>query len=76
MSRYQEFAEAVVFRCLSGEIHPFGCCVETQRTAETLLERQEVPLQDVHWCAKLKQQCKNLADSHEIAEKEVWRSVQ
>ncbi|GFW46552.1 hypothetical protein TNCV_1936221 [Trichonephila clavipes] len=31
---------------------------------------------NLHWCAKLKQQCKNLADSHEIAEKEVWRSVQ
>jgi hypothetical protein len=31
---------------------------------------------DIHWCAKLKQQCKNLADSHEIAEKVVWRSVQ
>ncbi|GFW71454.1 hypothetical protein TNCV_3459801 [Trichonephila clavipes] len=30
----------------------------------------------IHWCAKLKQQCKNLADSNEIAEKEVWRSVQ
>jgi hypothetical protein len=30
---------------------------------------------EVHWCAKLKQQCKNLADSHEIAEKEVRRSV-
>ncbi len=30
----------------------------------------------IHWCAKLKQQCTNLADSHEIAEKEIWRLVQ
>ncbi|GFT90654.1 hypothetical protein TNCV_3128231 [Trichonephila clavipes] len=30
----------------------------------------------IHWCAKVKQQCKNLANSYEIAEKEAWRSVQ
>ncbi len=34
------------------------------------------PIHKLHWCAKLKQQCKNVADSHEISEKEVWRSVQ